>query len=303
MDRLSADPPAILISLAVSAAFPLCEIQRICAPVVARSSAAAFPIPLPAPVMTIVSGVFTDISILRRRRFVVGLSSAVPILELKPHRPTSSEVPPSLVDGAREGSYGQDDYTPTALDRFNLWLSIRQSRRWIPDSRGLTVGDFGCGFDATFARGILDQIGHAVLVDLALAPDLKIHPKVRVVEGAMPEALADLPPDSFDAVMCISVLEHIWDPAAALVAIHRLLKPSGICLINVPSWPGKRVLEFLAFRLGTSPASEMNDHKMYYNPLDLWPVLVRAGFRPQDVQCFFHKCWMCTFAVCRKKPA
>jgi hypothetical protein len=43
----------------------------------------------------------------------------------------------------------------------------------------------------------------------------------------------------------------------------------------------------------------MNDHKMYYDVRDLWPLLVRAGFLPSDIRCFPHKLGLNTFAVCR----
>ena len=53
-------------------------------------------------------------------------------------------------------------------------------------------------------------------------------------------------------------------------------RPAASCLVNVPSWRGKRFLELSAFRLGLSPAEEMDDHKRYYDPRDLWPLLVRG---------------------------
>ena len=70
----------------------------------------------------------------------------------------------------------------------------------------------------------------------------------------------------------------------------------------MPSWRGKTALEFSAFRLGTSPVVEMDDHKTYYDPRDLWPLLVRAGFRPHAIRCFKHKFGLNTFAVCRTSP-
>ena len=79
---------------------------------------------------------------------------------------------------------------------------------------------------------------------------------------------------------------------------ERLLVPGGVCLINVPSWRGKRYLELSAFKLGFSPKSEMEDHKMYYDVRDLWPLLVQAGFLPSRIQCFTHKLGLNTFAAC-----
>ena len=78
-----------------------------------------------------------------------------------------------------------------------------------------------------------------------------------------------------------------------------MLAPGGVCLLNVPSWRGKRFLEYSAFKLGLSPADEMNDHKNYYDVKDLWPLLVRGGFQPSDIRCFRHKFGMNTFAVCK----
>ena len=38
---------------------------------------------------------------------------------------------------------------------------------------GLSVADFGCGFNASFIRSILGNVKHAFVVDVALADDLK----------------------------------------------------------------------------------------------------------------------------------
>lgn len=167
------------------------------------------------------------------------------------------------------------------------------------DFSGKRVGDFGCGYNATFVRSVLDRVAAAVLVDVALAPDIMRHPKVLGIEGQLPQALAEIDSASLDVVLCINVLEHLWEPLDALEHVRRVLTPGGIALINVPSWLGKRYLEFSAFRLGLSPAEEMDDHKTYYDPKDLWPLLVRAGFRPHRIRCSTHKFGLNTFAACR----
>ena len=42
------------------------------------------------------------------------------------------------------------------------------------------------------------------------------------------------PDDSFDAIMCIEVLEHLPDPAKAVIEFSRLIKPGGYLIITAP---------------------------------------------------------------------
>lgn len=187
----------------------------------------------------------------------------------------------------------------TPVDRFGVWLSGRRIRRYVPRFAGKRVGDFGCGYQAAFTRTVLGEVEKAVLVDVALADDLKSHPRVQAIEGVLPDSLAALPSGSLDVIMTVSVLEHVTEPQRLLSEMRRLLAPGGVALVNVPSWRGKKFLEFSAFRLRLSPAAEMDDHKMYYDVRDLWPMLVAAGFRPSRINCFTHKFGLNTFAVCR----
>lgn len=201
-------------------------------------------------------------------------------------------------EGSRDRAFGEG-YSPTPIDRLGVRLSGRQIRRWARGFHGKRVGDFGCGYDATFVRTILDEVDRAVLIDVALAPDLQSHSRVTAIEGTLPMSLAKVDDASLDLVLLMSVLEHLWDPLTMLEESRRVLRDGGVCLVNVPTWRGKRMLEFSAFRLGLSPQEEMDDHKTYYDPKDLWPLLVRAGFIPHNIRCFRHKFGLNAFAVCR----
>jgi SAM-dependent methyltransferase len=195
------------------------------------------------------------------------------------------------------------DYEPTLVDRFGVWLSARQIRRWIPSFHGKRVADLGCGYQAAFTRTILGQVATAALLDVDLAPDLLRNPRVDARIGPLAQTVPTLPERSFDVVLAISVLEHVWEPLSLLSSIERILAPGGTSLINVPSWKGKHYLERAAFQWRVSPANEMDDHKMYYDERDLWPLLVRAGFLPSQIRCFSHKFGLNTFAICRRPLA
>ena len=202
-------------------------------------------------------------------------------------------------DVSRRRSFEQDQEL-TRVDRLGIRLSSRRIRRDGGVLAGKRVADIGCGYHARLARSLLDEVDHLLVLDVALEPALREQPGVAAIEGHLPDALDGIPDRSQDVVICNSVLEHVWDDEACLRGFHRILAPSGTLLLNVPSWRGKFFLELSAFRLRTSPAEEMDDHKRYYDPRDLWPRLVHAGFRPRGIRCFRHKFGLNTFAVCRK---
>jgi SAM-dependent methyltransferase len=201
--------------------------------------------------------------------------------------------------GSRVSAYGET-FRFTPVDRLGIWLSVRQVLRWAGDVRGKTIGDLGAGYRARTTGALLDRVSLAYVADVSLAPEVVANPKVRAIEGSLPASLERIPSSSVDLVLCVSVLEHVADASGLLREIHRMLKPGGRALVNVPSWRGKWFLEFSAFKLRLSPASEMDDHKMYYDVKDLWPLLVGAGFRPSRIKCFGHKATLNTFAVCDK---
>jgi len=199
----------------------------------------------------------------------------------------------------RKDAYGASARKETIVDRYGIWLSGYQIRRRIKSFDGLRVADIGCGHHARFTSRILDRVQSALLADITLSRALKSHPKVRALEGYLPEVLFEVESASQDLVMCISVLEHIWDPLGALKELRRILAPGGTLLISVPTWRGKWFLEFSAFRLKTSPAEEMDDHKMYYELQTFWPLLVQAGFLPHQIRCYRYKFGIGLFSVCK----
>jgi SAM-dependent methyltransferase len=196
-------------------------------------------------------------------------------------------------------SYGQEDLG--FVDRLGVWLSQRAIARELPSGSDLAVLELGCGYRATQLVALSPRLKRGVGVDFQLAPELGSLANFSFYQGAIEETLPKLISERFDAVLLISVLEHLRDPFSVIEAVSQLLKPSGVLLINVPTWRGKTFLEFSAFRLGLSPKLEMDDHKMYYDKRDLWPLLVRSGFKPSLIKLRYHKLGLNLFAVARRE--
>jgi SAM-dependent methyltransferase len=200
-----------------------------------------------------------------------------------------------MVSPGRRDAFGQHGIS--AVDRCGVWLSSRAIVRWFPRGAGLQVLDLGCGYHATLLRTLLPRVECGVGIDLQISPAARQTPGLSFLVGSIEEHLPALPDSRFDVVMLISVLEHLAEPLPVLEHCRRVLRDEGLLMVNVPTWWGKGLLEFSAFRLGTSPASEMDDHKMYYDKRDLWPLLVRAGFRPSAIRLRYHKLSLNLFAV------
>src|SRR5687767_8208848 len=63
-----------------------------------------------------------------------------------------------------------------------------------------------------------------------------------VVDFVCPAHAIPVPAQSFDAVLCTEVLEHVPDPLAVWQEFHRVLRPEGRVLLTTPMyWPSHEV--------------------------------------------------------------
>lgn len=197
-------------------------------------------------------------------------------------------------DSSRRSSFGT--HGMTWVDRLGIWLSRRAILKEVGDGRLIDVLEIGCGFHALNLLSIRDKASSLTGIDFNLSPDLSDIPNFTAIQGNFDDVVPRLEGHKYDLVMMISVLEHLNDPLAALRLCRSLLREHGLLLINVPTWRGKAFLEFSAFKLGLSPREEMDDHKMYYDKKDLWPLLVKSGFKPSQICMKYHKFRLNLFA-------
>jgi 2-polyprenyl-3-methyl-5-hydroxy-6-metoxy-1,4-benzoquinol methylase len=201
----------------------------------------------------------------------------------------------AMTDKNRETSFGTEGLT--LLDRFGIWLSRKAILRAVENRTNLEVLEIGCGFQARNLLAIADNAASLTGIDFNLSPQLQNIPRFLGIVASFEDAIPQLSGQQFDLIMIISVLEHFDKPLQTLRDCRCLLKPGGLLIINVPTWRGKFFLEYSAFKLGWSPKLEMDDHKMYYDKRDLWPVLVKSGFLPSQIHMRYHKFGLNLFAT------
>lgn len=188
----------------------------------------------------------------------------------------------------------------SVIDVLGRHLSERMILRNLKKLKGgkIAILDLGCGYEAWMLRKFYSLLSSGVAVDVAVSEEIKSMGNMKVYEQPIEKALPSFDKDYFDVILVISVLEHIEDPLFVLKECKRILKQGGLLMINVPTWLGKYFLEKSAFVLKFSPAAEMDDHKMYYDKRDLWPILVKSGFKPSSIKLRYHKFGLNLFSVC-----
>lgn len=194
-------------------------------------------------------------------------------------------------------SYGQQKLT--VVDKLGVYLSRRPVMKVVERYDRATVLDIGCGYHAELLRALEPRIARGVGIDARVSPELAGNPKLAFFEQTIEQAMPELAKEKFDVILMVSVLEHLWEPQEVLTSLRGLLTAGGSLVVNVPNWLGKTFLEVSAFKLGMSPADSIDDHKTYYWKEQLWPLLVRAGFKPSKIAMRYHKLGLNLFAVAR----
>ena len=98
----------------------------------------------------------------------------------------------------------------------------------------LAILDIGCGTGALTKE--LERYGSATGIDFSQqAVDFCRSRGVKDVRLGSVEATG-CAPDSFDAVLCLDVLEHLPDDETGIAEIHRVLKPGATAIIFVPTF-------------------------------------------------------------------
>jgi methionine biosynthesis protein MetW len=112
-----------------------------------------------------------------------------------------------------------------------------------------TVLDVGCG-DGRLLEAAAGRQARGAGVDLSAQAVLGARRRLAAAGlRAVALAVADLDRGlpfrdaTFDAVTCVSVLPHVWDPFAAIAEMRRVLRPSGVLILQVAN------LAFLPRRL------------------------------------------------------
>jgi len=165
----------------------------------------------------------------------------------------------------------------------------------LPSIRDGRLLDLGCGNgDLIFICRSKFRECYGVDISLARVERAKRHALERHIDGLYfceYDVDKGLPfSDSFfDAVTCIAVLEHVFNPPNVVNEIHRVLKPNGFFIVQVPNvaWFPYRI-QLLFGKLPKTDGSYLGadwEHLHWFTKDVLVKLLLASGFQIKQVTC------------------
>jgi 2-polyprenyl-3-methyl-5-hydroxy-6-metoxy-1,4-benzoquinol methylase len=133
--------------------------------------------------------------------------------------------------------------------------------------------DYGCAMGLFLMAARQDGWG---CFGLEMSPLLALYGEsnfpLKIRSGLLEES--EYSSGTFDAVTMIEVLEHLFDPTAALRKTHGILREGGVLLLTTPNY--NSLERFLAEKDWESCVS---DHQHYFTPETLEGLLQKTHFR------------------------
>lgn len=166
------------------------------------------------------------------------------------------------------------------LDKFMSYLRLKQIRPYIDE--GGVICDLGCG-DGNVLKSIALKLKNGIGLDRDIMNSRKDNLCFIQADITQPLPLEN---DKFDAVLLLAVLEHLAPHGVLFEEIWRILRPGGRLILTTPAPQSKKLLEFLAFKLGLISKEGVSDHKYYYSKEELKNLLLKSGFKIIKIKYF-----------------
>lgn len=175
----------------------------------------------------------------------------------------------------------RDTYTGERKGVSRVGLKVGLRRRTPPLVPGGRLLDIGCG--GGHYLQCMKELGWAVQgieFDEAQAAHAREQLSADVRAGTAESTLDGLPSEHFDVVTLWHVLEHLHNPTLVLREVHRVLKPGGRIMVEVPNFQS---IDRVLFKSYWYPL-ELPRHLYHFGPRTLRALLGQCGFEVDSIR-------------------
>ncbi|MDQ2844691.1 MAG: class I SAM-dependent methyltransferase, partial [Acidobacteriota bacterium] len=183
------------------------------------------------------------------------------------------DSPPAPADmGRHYGSYYDEIITGAGENDTKRWLQRRETLRRYKQSGALL--DLGCS-SGSFLSSLKGDPWELHGIEMSSGPARKAEARsgAKVFVGDILEA--PFAAQSFDAVTCFDVFEHLYRPHEVLQMVRYWLKPGGIFYALMPNIYSAEARVFGSYWYGL----ELPRHLSHFSPKSLRHLAARCGFR------------------------
>lgn len=142
-------------------------------------------------------------------------------------------------------------------------------------STGDRMLDVGCGYGALLSEAVRATGCNATGIDIDAGCLAAAMDRDRIAYHAGTLESIPLEPASFDVITFFESLEHHADPVRTLKQARKLLKPGGVCIVEVPNFDGAWRHVFRTWWLPLL----VPQHLVHFTPRTLRGALQAAGLR------------------------
>lgn len=189
-------------------------------------------------------------------------------------RLTSPALAALYESGYYEGTenYFQSQAIPASQDQLAI---ARSAKRRVKAAAPASL-DVGTG-----AGRMVEAFGRAGFFATGIEPSAAACAVAQQIGRSVTQRpLQDEPTNSYDCVTLFHVLEHIGEPLPFLQHIHRVTRPAGLVIVEVPN-----IESHSAKKMGAGwPHLYPDTHLAHYSPASLSEALRRTGFTVERIE-------------------
>ena len=159
--------------------------------------------------------------------------------------------------------------------------------------------ELGCGYGATQLIALEPRLKRGIGVDFQIAPELHMLERFTFFQATIEEILPKLEVKRW-TWSCSFRCWNTWLSRSSSSNLHGDYSDLQDCSVQCPDLGREAIPGVFCFPAWPQSESRNGRSQNVLRKRDLWPMLVRAGFKPSQIRLRYHKFGLNLFATAQK---